>query len=63
MCVTLVGGVNPTLKSDLLPSLHSLSWGRNFYVNGNILPLWSFVVSFKKINPALNDYKLRFVHG
>ena len=25
-------------------------WGRNFYVIGNILSLWSFVASFKKIS-------------
>ena len=25
-------------------------WGRNFYVNRNILTLWSFVASFKKIS-------------
>ena len=25
-------------------------WGQNFYVNRNILSLWSFVASFKKIS-------------
>ena len=32
-------------------------WGRNFYVNRNILSLWSFVASLKKIS-----LKSDFIH-
>ena len=32
-------------------------WGWNFYVNRNILPLWSFVASFKKMS-MMSDFIL-----
>ena len=32
-------------------------WGQNFYVNRNILSLWSFVASFKKFS-----LKSDFIH-
>ena len=34
--------------------------GRNFYVNRNILSLWSFVASFKKI--SLKSDFMQFFH-
>ena len=37
-------------------------WGQNFYVNRNILSLWSFVASFKKSLWSLILYSFFFFH-
>ena len=36
-------------------------WGRNFYVNRNILSLWSFVASLKKISLESDFYTIFFM--
>ena len=37
-------------------------WGRSFYVNRNILSLWSFVASFKTISLILYKFFHDFIH-